>query len=59
MGFDGIMSLMNEFSGSLKILRSFGNELSDSMKHEAFFDKNSDDIKNAWNKFSDNIHRLK
>ena len=59
MGFDGIMSLRNDFCGSLKILRSFGDELSDSMKHEAFFDKNYDDIKNAWNKFSDKIHRLK
>ena len=33
MGFDGIMSLRNDFCGSLKILRSFGDELSDSMKH--------------------------
>ena len=33
MGFDGVMSLMNDFCGSLKRLRSFGDELFNSMKH--------------------------
>lgn len=46
--------LYNRLSTSLIMLRVFGKELFDSIKH--CFGKYSDDIEKVWNKFPDSMH---
>ena len=51
------MELCSGFSTFLIILRVFGKELSDGIKHCS--DKYSDNTENVWNTFFDNMHSLK